>query len=64
MREELLHFIWRFRYFNQQALFTESGETVQVLFPGEYHADQGPDFKHARIRLGDRVCEGSGRDSN
>ena len=59
MREELLHFIWRFRYFNQQSLFTESGEAVQVLSPGEYHADQGPDFKNARIRLGDRVCEGS-----
>ena len=59
MREELLHFIWRFRYFNQQALFTDSGEAVQVLSPGEYHADQGPDFKNARIRIGDRVCEGS-----
>jgi hypothetical protein len=59
MREELLHFIWRFRYFNQQALCTESGETLQVLSPGEYHADQGPDFKNARIRLGDRVCQGS-----
>ena len=59
MREELLHFIWRFRYFNQQALFTVTGEAVQVLSPGEYHADQGPDFKNARIRLGDRLCEGA-----
>lgn len=59
MREELLHFIWRFRHFNQQALFTEAGEAVQVLSPGEYHADQGPDFKNARIRLGGRVFEGS-----
>jgi hypothetical protein len=59
MREELLHFIWRFRYFSQQALLTESGEPVQVLFPGEPHIHQGPDFKNARIRLGDRVCEGS-----
>jgi hypothetical protein len=59
MREELLHFIWRFRYFNQQALFTETGEALQVVSPGEYHADQGPDFKNARIRLGDRIYEGS-----
>jgi len=59
MREELLHFIWRFRYFNQQGLFTETGETIQVLSPGECHADQGPDFKNARIRLGDRLCEGA-----
>lgn len=59
MREELLHFIWRFRHFNQQALCTESGESVQVLSPGAYHADQGPDFKNARIRLGESVYEGS-----
>lgn len=59
MREELLHFIWRFRYFNQQALFTESGEPVQVLSPGESHTHQGPDFKNARIRLGDHLLEGA-----
>jgi Protein of unknown function (DUF2851) len=59
MREELLHFIWRHRYFNQQALVTESGVPVQVLSPGEPHTDQGPDFKNARIRLGDRLCEGA-----
>lgn len=59
MREDLLHFIWRFRHFNQQSLFTEAGEAVQILSPGEYHSDQGPDFKNARIRLGDRLCEGA-----
>jgi hypothetical protein len=59
MREELLHFIWHYRYFNQQALLTETGEPLQVLSPGEPHTHQGPDFKNARIRLGDRLCEGS-----
>ena len=58
MREELLHFIWRFRYFNQQQLFTESGAALQILSPGEYHSDQGPDFRNAQIRIGDRLCEG------
>jgi uncharacterized protein DUF2851 len=58
MREELLHFIWRHRYFKQQDLFTESGETLQILSPGEGHADQGPDFRMARIRIGDHLSEG------
>jgi len=58
VREDLLHFIWRFRHFNQQELFTDSGEEIQILSPGEYHADQGPDFRHARIRFGGRICEG------
>ncbi len=58
MREELLHFIWRHRYFNQQQLFTEAGEPLQILFPGELHQDQGPDCRNARIRIGGRIAAG------
>ncbi len=58
MREELLHFIWRHRYFNQQQLFTEAGESLQILFPGELHQDQGPDCRNARIRIGGQICTG------
>ncbi len=58
MREELLHFIWRHRYFNQQHLFTEAGESLQILFPGELHRDQGPDCRNAVIRIGGQVCTG------
>jgi Protein of unknown function (DUF2851) len=58
MREELLHFIWRHRYFNQQQLFTEAGEPLQILFPGELHRDQGPDCRNARIRIGGQIFTG------
>lgn len=58
MREELLHFIWRHRYFNQQQLFTEAGESLQVLFPGELHRDQGPDLRNARICIDGRNYTG------
>lgn len=58
MREELLHFIWRFRHFNQQELLTEAGESLQILSPGEPHQDQGPDFRDARIRIGGSLREG------
>ena len=58
MREELLHFIWRFRHFNQQELRTEAGQPLHILFPGEPNTHQGPDFRHARVRIGESVCEG------
>jgi len=58
MREELLHFIWRFRHFNQQELWTEDGQRLHILFPGEPNSHQGPDFGHARIRIGENLCEG------
>ena len=58
MREELLHFIWRYRYFNHRHLCTESGLPVDILFPGRWNTDQGPDFRNARIRIGDQVLIG------
>jgi hypothetical protein len=58
MREDLLTFIWRNRHFQQQGLETEDGRPVTVLSPGESHSDQGPDFSHSRIRIGDVVYEG------
>jgi hypothetical protein len=58
MREDLLQFIWRFRYFNQSHLFTEAGEDLQILFPGEWNTGQGPDFRNARIRINGELREG------
>ena len=56
--EGLLHFIWRFRYFNHHELFTEAGETVWIQAPGEPNVHQGPDFLHARISIGGTLREG------
>ena len=58
MREELLQFIWRFCYFKQSHLFTEAGEAIEILSPGELNTDQRPDFRNARIRIGGILREG------
>ncbi|HVS98414.1 MAG TPA: DUF2851 family protein [Puia sp.] len=59
MREELLQFIWQFRYFNHARLTTESGQALGILSPGRSNSNQGPDFRHARIRIGDCLAEAS-----
>src|SRR6185437_11545466 len=51
-------FIWRHRYFNHQHLCTESGLPLEILFPGRWNKDQGPDFRNAQIRIGDHIFEG------
>jgi hypothetical protein len=58
MREELLHFIWRYRYFNQHELATEAGEPLQILSPGVSNGNQGPDFLQARVRIGGILFDG------
>jgi hypothetical protein len=57
--EKLLHFIWRFQYFNRTHLLTTEGERVEIVFPGIINSNQGPDFKDAKIRIGTTLFAGS-----
>lgn len=59
MQEDLLHFIWRFQLLDQNALFTKDGSKVQVLKPGYPHHDAGPDFRNARVRIGETLWAGN-----
>ncbi len=59
MRERLLQFIWQFQYFNTSHLCTNTGQQVQIIKPGNYNTDQGPDFLNAKIKIGDTVWAGS-----
>ncbi len=59
MTERLLQFIWQFQYFNKGELVTTAGETVQVLFAGQYNTNQGPDFSDAKIKIGNTTWAGT-----
>ena len=51
MQERLLQFIWQFRYFNQRQLILSNGCRLEVLHPGIFNLNQGPDFQQARLRM-------------
>jgi len=51
MTEKLLQFIWQFQYFNTKELYVESGEKLQIIFPGQHNVHQGPDFLEAKIKM-------------
>ncbi|MGZ8553770.1 MAG: DUF2851 family protein [Chitinophagaceae bacterium] len=59
MTERLLQFIWQFQYFNKTGLTTSGGETVQVIGPGLYNNNQGPDFSNAKILIGNTTWAGT-----
>ncbi len=59
MTERLLHFIWQFQYFNTLGLTTVTEEPVQVIFPGHYNDNQGPDFTSAKIKVGNTLWVGA-----
>lgn len=51
MREEYLHYIWRFQHFDHHDLTTNEGEKLEVLHPGFLNHHAGPDFGQASIHL-------------
>jgi hypothetical protein len=59
MTESLLQFIWQFQYFSKGELATTAGESIQIISPGQYNANQGPDFTDAKIRVGKTTWAGT-----
>ncbi len=59
MTERLLQYIWQYQYFNASLLVTTDEQPVQVLHPGIYNTNQGPDFLNARIKVGNTLWVGS-----
>jgi hypothetical protein len=51
MNEDFLSFVWRYQYFSNLSLSTQSGEPLQILRAGLPNPDAGPDFSEARIIL-------------
>lgn len=58
MTEDFLHFIWKFRLPGQY-FHTTAGEDLLVINPGEHNHDAGPDFMHARVRIGETLWAGN-----
>lgn len=59
MTEKLLHYIWQFQHYNKSCLLTNEGNELQVIHPGTYNLNQGPDFLNARIIAGGTTWVGS-----
>lgn len=59
MTERLLQYIWQFQYYNKGELSTAAGEPLQILFPGQFNTNQGPDFSDAKIKIGATTWAGT-----
>ena len=59
MNEEFLHYIWKFKLFNQLDLITIDNEQVEIIKVGQHNSDAGPDFFNAKIKVGDTLWAGN-----
>jgi hypothetical protein len=59
MKEDFLHYVWRYRKFDHTDLKTTQGEPVTILNPGQYLQLAGPDFFNAQIIIADQKWAGN-----
>jgi hypothetical protein len=59
MKEEFLHYLWKYRLYDHDSLSESVGHRILVLNPGEYNRNSGPDFFNARIIIGDTEWAGN-----
>ncbi len=57
--EYLLHYVWKYRLFDQSGLTTTDGKKIEVIDPGIHNGDAGPDFFNAKIKIDDRIWAGN-----
>jgi hypothetical protein len=56
--EPALHRLWQQGRFPAALLRTAEGQTVEVIRPGDYNRDGGPDFRRATLRLAGKIQHG------
>lgn len=59
MTEDFLHYIWKYRLFDNRSLRTSADEKLEIVKPGEHNTNGGPDFFNARIRIGNTTWAGN-----
>lgn len=57
--EKLLYYIWKYRLFSAVPLVTTTGEKVEVIDPGVFNNNAGPDFFNAKIKINDVLWMGN-----
>jgi len=59
MKEEFLHFLWKYSLYDRERLLDYEGNKITVIHPGEYNRDAGPDFFNARISIAGTLWAGN-----
>jgi|SRR5690554_781657 len=59
MREDFLHYVWKFQKFRKTTFSTTDGETLHIRIPGSHNHHAGPDFFNAQLELNNQLWAGN-----
>lgn len=51
MKEEFLHYLWKYGLYDPDSLVDDNHNKITVIHPGDYNRDSGPDFFNARLSI-------------
>ena len=58
MKEDFLHFVWQYQYFEHRDLRTSNGEDLHIFEIGKANTNAGADFEQVKVQIGDTVWQG------
>lgn len=59
MKEELLHFVWKFQLFKAKLLQTVNGKIIEIVSVGQPNNNSGPDFLNAKVLIDGQLWAGN-----
>lgn len=59
IREDFLHYLWKYKYFAINKLYTTTNEAIQIINAGEHNINSGPDFFNAKIIIDKQIWAGN-----
>lgn len=59
MKEEFLHYLWKYKLYNASKLKTVNGETIEILNSGIHNLDAGPDFFNGKVKIAETIWAGN-----
>jgi hypothetical protein len=59
MKEDFLHYLWKFKKFDLSNLQTSNGEGIKIVNSGQYLQLSGPDFFNAQVVIGNQKWAGN-----
>jgi hypothetical protein len=58
MQEAFIQLVWQLGYFDKQHWHTAEGDPIEIYHPGQLNRDAGPDFRGARLKIGELQWHG------
>lgn len=59
MKEDFLHYVWKFQKFSKDGLRTAHGEKLEIIRPGLHNHNAGPDFFNGLVSIDGQLWAGN-----